>query len=144
MFSPWPDLPVYEDWLLSRQEDLGGPGWDHQLFLLYLLDQLLLSIGHAQSALTPDSISPQPKAFSSKASWMLPNLIFLSSQPIWKNFILDFKMSDLEGQLSQKNASFVCEGWACLPPGLYFSRNQICLELRDPWRSSPLTPSFYK
>lgn len=75
---------------------------------------------------------------------MLPNLIFLSSQPIWKKVILDFKMSDLEGQLSQKMHHLYTKDGPVLPPGCCFSRNQICLELRDPWRSSTLTPSFYK
>lgn len=90
MFSPWPDLPVYEDWILSRKEDFGGPGRDFQLFLLDLLDQLLMSIARAPGALSPCSINPQLKAFTFKVSWMLPNLVVLSSQPIWKNVILDF------------------------------------------------------
>lgn len=58
MFSPWPDLPVYEDWFLRRKEDLGGPGQDFQLFQLDLLDQLLLSIACAPRALSPRSINP--------------------------------------------------------------------------------------
>lgn len=101
MFSTWPDLPVYKDWFLSRQEDLGRT-WPGPPVVHAWSPWPVAAIPSLCPGCTPDSISPQLKAFASNASWMLPNLIVLNSQSSWKKIILDFKMSDLEGQLSQK------------------------------------------
>ena len=57
---------------------------------------------HTQNALASGSI----KLFTSKAPKPLDapksDFFFPNYQSIWKKVILDFKMSDLEGQLSQK------------------------------------------
>ena len=63
---------------------------------------------------------------------MLPNPIFLSSQPIWKKVILDFKMSDLEGQLSQKMHHLYTKDGPVLPAGMLLFKESDLFRAKRP------------
>lgn len=128
MFSPWPDLPVYEDWILSRKEDFGGPGQDFQLFLLDLLDQLLLSTVSSLHQPPAQSIHFQGLLDAAKSG--------CSQQPAYleeRYFrFLKSKCQIWKVNCLRKYTICIQSMGPCFPPRRCFSRNYICLELGDP------------